>query len=101
MMNSGTHNDGKRMWLVAGQESHCQLYNIQAKVVVAENGEIPKKTGFPTREELRQRRKSERKDEIPLKRENVEEIKDEEPKAKHKKLQLIIKPLDSIQTDFG
>ena len=97
-MNSATFNDTKRMWLVAGQESHCQLYNIHAKVVVVANGEIPK--GFPTREELRQRRRSKEKKETPAKRENVEEIKSDEFKAKHKKLQLVITPADSIQTDF-
>lgn len=100
VMNSATYNDGKRMWLVAGQESHCQLYNIQSKVVVVENGEIPKKTGFP-REDLRQRIKKETREEFPTKRENVEDVKDEPSKIKHKKLQLVIKPADSIQTDFG
>ncbi|XP_011504856.1 PREDICTED: prolactin regulatory element-binding protein [Ceratosolen solmsi marchali] len=100
VMNSATHNDGKRMWLVAGQESHCQLYNIQAKVVVTENGEIPKKSSFSNKEELRQRRKNEMKEETNTKKESIEDI-NEESKAKHKKLQLIIKPSDSVQTDFG
>lgn len=101
VMNTATHNDGKRMWLVAGQESHCQLYNIQAKVVTVENGEIPKRAaGFPVREEIRQRRNSVRKDEVPQKRDGIEEIKSG-PKPKHKRLNLIIKPSDSIQTDFG
>jgi prolactin regulatory element-binding protein len=101
VMNSATHNDGKRMWLVAGQESHCQLYNIQTKVISTENGEILRKSSFPNREELKQRRKSTRNEEINAKRENIEDIRNEEFKAKHKKLQLIIKPADSVQTDFG
>ena len=101
VMNSATYNDGKRMWLVAGQESHCQLYSVQAMVVAGENGEIPKKTGFPTREELRHRRISEKSQDTPSKRENIEEIKHETSKKKHKKLILNIKPTISIQTDFG
>ncbi|KAJ8683475.1 hypothetical protein QAD02_019267 [Eretmocerus hayati] len=100
VMNSATFNDGKRVWLVAGQESHCQLYNIQTKVVVVENGEIPRRTSFSNREDLRQRRKNDKKESSPTKRESVQDIKDDSPK-KHKKLQLVMKPADSIQTDFG
>ncbi|KAL7306550.1 hypothetical protein TKK_0001242 [Trichogramma kaykai] len=100
VMNSATYNNGKKIWLVAGQESHCQLYNIQLKVVTAENGEISKKYNFPKREDLRQRRKGS-KEEPFLKRENIEDIKNDTITEKHKKLQLLIKPADSIQTDFG
>ena len=33
VMNCATFNDGKHTYLVAGQESHCQLYNVRLKVV--------------------------------------------------------------------
>lgn len=32
-MNCASFNDGKRTYLVAGQESHCQLYNVRPKVI--------------------------------------------------------------------
>lgn len=91
MMNSATHNDGKKMWLAAGQESHCQVYNIEANVIVVENGKIPKMSDDVSNgEDVRQRRR--------IRTISREEINDEEI---HKKLQLIFKPIDSTQTDFG
>lgn len=91
VMNSATHNDGKKMWLAAGQESHCQVYNIEENVVVVENGKILKKNDVSNGEDVRQRKKKNtvKKD---------DKIKDKEF---HKKLQLIFKPSDSTQTDFG
>ena len=101
VMNCATYNDGKKTWIVAGQESHCQLYNVHSRVVTLENGEIPKKSGISP-EGLRQRKKSEKSEEnIGNNAERVEEIKDSNFNFKSKKLQLIVKSMDSIQTDFG
>ncbi|XP_033209035.1 prolactin regulatory element-binding protein [Belonocnema kinseyi] len=102
VMNCATYNDGKNTWIVAGQESHCQLYSVHSRVVTLENGDIPKKSGIPNPEGLRQRKKSERSEEnIRNNAERVEEIKDTNFNVKSKKLQLIVKSMDSIQTDFG
>ncbi|XP_043287876.1 prolactin regulatory element-binding protein [Venturia canescens] len=102
VMNCASYTDGKRTWLVAGQESHCQLYNVSSKVVHVENGEIPRRNSVLEKDGLRQRRKSERettKQNQP--KEKVEEMKDSNSNLKSKKLQLVVKPADSIQTDFG
>ncbi|XP_046746071.1 prolactin regulatory element-binding protein [Diprion similis] len=108
VMNCASHNDGKRTVVVAGQESHCQLYNVNMKIITLENGEVAKGsvtgTGTATAG-LRQRRRSERDDaereKEKLKQERVEEVVDSNSNVRHKKLQLIIKPADSIQTDFS
>lgn len=73
VMNSAVYNNGKKIWLLAGQESHCQFYTVQPKVITLGNGE---------REGLRRRRQT------------IEELG-------NKGLQLILKPGDSLQTDFG
>lgn len=98
VMNCATFSDKKRSWIAAGQESHCQLYNIHSKIVTVENGEIPKKSGNLT-SGLRQRNKSE--DNSSNNCERIEEVKDSNSNLKSKRLQLIVKPMDSIQTDFG
>lgn len=94
VMNCAACNDGKRTWLAAGQESHCQLYNVTSRVVTLENGEVLKGISAVTKENLRQRKRSE-----SLENENTE-AKDDNGNIKHKKLQLILKPSTSIQTDF-
>ncbi|XP_015592368.1 prolactin regulatory element-binding protein [Cephus cinctus] len=103
VMNCTAYNDGKRTWIVAGQESHCQLYNVNTKIITVGNGEILKPAGITSKDEIRQRRKSERSGvgDAPVKNERIEEIKDNNSNVKHKRLQLLVKPADSIQTDFG
>ena len=100
-MNSAAYNNGKRIWFAVGQESHCQLYNIQTKVISLENGEILNKNSLANNDGLRKRRKSEKTNENFHNREPVEDIKGENKSTKHKKLQFVIQPADSIQTDFG
>ncbi|KAK0162474.1 hypothetical protein PV327_006249 [Microctonus hyperodae] len=105
VMNCASYNDGKRIWLVAGQESHCQLYNVKSTIVPLENGELLKNNTTNvggsnnsdglSGDKLRQRRKSERTDE------KIESLKqDDNANFRHKKLQFILQPSISIQTDF-
>lgn len=102
VMNCASFTDGRKTWLVAGQESHCQLYHVTTKVITLENGEILRANSISSRDGLRQRRKSERADEQQTQaKEKIEEVKDNNSNVKCKKLQLIVKPADSIQTDFG
>lgn len=86
-MNCATYSDPRHSYLVAGQEGHCQLYNVQT-VVVSENEENEKND-----HELR-RRKSNGiiHDEKPLKTDK---------NKNNKRLKFVIKPSDSIQTDFS
>lgn len=100
VMNCTAHNDGKRTWITAGQESHCQLYNVNTKVVTMENGEVVKETDS-AKQGLRHRKSTEKAEESNASRERIEDIKDDNSNIKTKKLQLIVKPSDSVQTDFS
>ncbi|XP_033334554.1 guanine nucleotide-exchange factor SEC12 [Megalopta genalis] len=95
VMNCTAYNNGKRTWIAAGQESHCQLYNVNTKVITVENGEVIKDTDN-AKEGLIHRKKAEGSNA----KERIEEIKDNS-NIKSKKLQLIVKPSDSVQTDFS
>lgn len=103
VMNCASHNNGKKTWVVAGQESHCQLYNVNPKLVTSENGELIKGTSATSssKDGLRHRRNSEKVEEAQSPKERTEEIKDDNSNVKSKKLQFILKPADSVQTAFG
>lgn len=102
VMNCASYNNSKKTWIVAGQESHCQLYNVNPKVVTLENGELIKgPAATASKDGLRHRRNSEKVEEVQSSKERIEEIKDDNSNVKNKKLQLILKPADSIQTAFG
>lgn len=98
VMNCTAYNDGKRTWIAAGQESHCQLYNVNSKVVTVENGEIIKGTVDGAKDSLRHRKTVDKAEENV--KERMEDIKDDNCNIKSKKLRLIVKPADSVQTDF-
>ena len=100
VMNCTTYNDQKRIWIAAGQESHCQLYNVTSKVVTTKNGEIIKGTNSTSKEGIRHRKNTDKVEETITPEERIEEIKDDNSNIKSKKLQLIVKPADSVQTDF-
>ncbi|XP_032668605.1 prolactin regulatory element-binding protein [Odontomachus brunneus] len=104
VMNCASHTNGKKTWIVAGQESHCQLYNVNSKIVTSENGELikgPATTATMNKDGLRHRRNSEKVDEAQSQNKRTEEVKDDNSNVKSKKLQLILKPADSVQTAFG
>ncbi|XP_057329601.1 prolactin regulatory element-binding protein [Microplitis mediator] len=106
VMNCAAFNDGKKTLLVAGQESHCQLYNVIPRVVAVENGEVVAGINHNSKDNensLRQRKLNEKKQDTKTKLgdEKVENIQDNNYNVKHKKLQLILKPSTSIQTDFS
>lgn len=54
VMNSSTYSDGKHTYLVAGQESHCQLYNVNSILVTDE--EIKGNNSHPINSNARQRK---------------------------------------------
>lgn len=85
VMNCATYNSGKKLWVVAGQESHCQLYSVTSKVSYVKNGDVTS-----NKDNVRQRRTSKQLDNQKV--EKVEENR--------KKLNLVIKPTVSVQTDF-
>lgn len=95
VMNCATYNDGKKNWLAAGQESHCQLYNVKSRVVTLENGTNINTT---TKENLRQRKKhnnNNNDDSNNLLKDKIN------TNINNKRLQLILEPSTSIKTDFS
>lgn len=81
-MNCSVFSDNKHCYLVAGQESHCQLYNVNSVLVT---------------------------DEVETLTNNHVEVRERKPKAKQKTdnnknvkktLKFVINPSDSVQTDF-
>lgn len=79
-MNCAAFSDSKHSYLVAGQESHCQLYHVESVLI---NEEVVENIGHES--EVRHRKG---KDKVIDKNRNS------------KKLRFIIKPTDSVQTDF-
>ncbi|KAJ3654380.1 hypothetical protein Zmor_013571 [Zophobas morio] len=84
VMNCSTHCDNKHSYLVAGQESHLQLYNV-GSVLVTEEDEI-ETIGHNHANDVKQR-KAKNKQKTDNNRNS-------------KRLKFVIKPSDSVQTDF-
>lgn len=85
VMNCSVFNNSKHCYLVAGQESHCQLYHVNSLLVTDE----PKvETLDNNHTEVR-----DRKQKVKQKTDNNKNVK--------KTLKFIIKPSDSVQTDFN
>ncbi|KAL2715849.1 prolactin regulatory element-binding protein isoform X1 [Vespula squamosa] len=101
VMNCATYNNEKRSWILAGQENHCQLYNVNTKIINVENGEVIKKVGNITKDNIRNRKVNDKIEEEQTMKGKVQELKNDNYNIKCKKLQLIIKPIDSVQTDFS
>lgn len=79
--------DGKHTYLVAGQESHCQLYNVNTEFVTQQNGEV-ETIGNEHKDNSEVRaRKSKTKGNI-------------DNKYNKKRLKFVLSPSDSVQTDF-
>lgn len=94
-MNCAVSNDGRRSFLVAGQESHCQLYHVNMSVVDDTNDSSTKTK--ETEDSVRNRKNG-------RKQSGVEEIPSvptkENINSDSKRIEFEIKPGDSIQTDF-
>ncbi|XP_022918698.1 guanine nucleotide-exchange factor SEC12 [Onthophagus taurus] len=84
VMNCATYSDSRHSYLVAGQESHCQLYRVKSELKSGE--EVIETIGDDTT--LRNRK------EKTIKKEEV-------PNGLNKKLTFAFKAADSIQTDYN
>ncbi|XP_055713448.1 prolactin regulatory element-binding protein [Phlebotomus papatasi] len=93
VMNCAVRSDGRRSFLVAGQESHCQMYHVNTKVIDESTGSG--KEGETEKTTVRQRRTSTRQSQNS----GVEDIPPER-KMSFRRLSFDIKPGDSVQTDF-
>lgn len=88
-MNCASYSDSKHSYLVAGQEGHCQLYNVQS-LVVTETNEDEKHENDNLRRRRTSSSSSSHKNGIKV-----------DNNKNSKKLTFVIKPADSIQTDFS
>lgn len=85
VMVSAAYSDSKHSYLVAGQESYCQLYKV-GSVIVHEDEEI--ETVGSNDNNVRQRK-------------NKNEFKNNNNSKMKKKLKFVIKADDSVKTDFS
>jgi len=108
VMNCACVSTSKKTYLVAGQESHCQLYLVTSEIVarkrnISTSNELhPRKEGGVRR---RTTSKSKSTSEDPLPKTSGDGIKTEDNKeskdGSDRHLEFHIKPADSIQTDFS
>lgn len=101
VMNCACYSNDRHTYLVAGQESHCQLYNVNIEVVEKTECETVPSSSEQESGELRKRQKSKRKSSLSVgdadsKNENLDRNSNS---ARLFKFQ--IKPSDSVQTDFS
>lgn len=99
VMNCAVTSDGRRSYLVAGQESHCQLYHVNTKIVdedEAAAADSSKKEDQPST--LRHRKGSSAKPSSGV--ESVVPDARTDANANSKQIRFEIKSSDSIQTDF-
>ena len=82
VMNCSVYSNAKHSYLVAGQESHCQLYNVQT-IIINENVET-----IETDKEVGKWKLS-----INKKNGSIINI--------NKRLKFVLRPIDSIQTDYS
>ncbi|XP_075212300.1 guanine nucleotide-exchange factor SEC12 isoform X2 [Lycorma delicatula] len=100
VMNCACYNNDKHTYLVAGQESHCQLYNVNIDVVdKPETESKPSNSGDSG--ELRKRQKSRRKDSSSKASDDSKGDNVDKNSNTVRDFKFYIKPSDSIQTDFS
>uniref|UniRef100_A0A1B6LG88 Uncharacterized protein n=3 Tax=Graphocephala atropunctata TaxID=36148 RepID=A0A1B6LG88_9HEMI len=106
VMNCASLNTHKKIFLVAGQESHCQLYMVTSEIVSRKRNTSTSVSSEPSQKKdgtVRRRTTSKSKS-------TSEEPSPPKPSVQHDKvdsasskrhLEFQIKPSDSIQTDFS
>ncbi|CAH0556828.1 unnamed protein product [Brassicogethes aeneus] len=85
VMNCSSYSNSKHSYLVAGQESHCQLYSVDSVLV---------------RDEDNVENVGENHTEVRQRKAKPKEQTDNNRNVK-KRLKFNIKPMDSVQTDFN
>lgn len=102
VMNFAVKNSERRSYLLAGQESHCQMYFVNPRIVIdGEEGEAKKKPApveRPNENGVRRRggQQSGVEDLANGRRASLED----DTKAFKKRIRFDIKAADAIQTDF-
>ncbi|XP_069698458.1 guanine nucleotide-exchange factor SEC12 [Periplaneta americana] len=100
VMNCASHNNGRHTFLLAGQESHCQLYNVKMEILDPESGDnVIKSNDVGNDSGVRQRSKKSSVSDSEDTQEAKEKV--DGNSNSYKRLKFLIKPSDSIQTDFS
>lgn len=90
VMNCSSYSNSKHTYLVAGQESHCQLYHVQDQIIDEDfDDEMEKIETVGHKNGVKHRKNSSKSD---TNRNNL---------GINKRLSFVIKSGDSVQTDFG
>lgn len=108
VMNCAVTTDGRRSYLVAGQESHCQLYHLSTSIVdeeeAAKSNEDTQPNGVSS---LRNRRNSAKPSGVEHIRRNSSHIPNSSPSNSTpdlnrnvRRIRFEIQTSDSVQTDF-
>lgn len=97
VMNCSAVNLNRHLYLVAGQETHCQLYNVNFKIVNASELRRGSVKAENINNYLRKRRNTLSKD----KEEDSSKKDTNSNNYSEKRINFEIRPADSIQTDFG
>lgn len=99
-MNCAVQNDKRRVFIVAGQESHCQQYLLNIKVE-DENETIHRKAAASAKKDedegLRQRKGSQKTSGV----ENIQDKQTRSNNSSNRHIKFEVKTGDSIQTDFA
>lgn len=100
-MNCSAVNMKRHLYLVAGQETHCQLYNVNLKLVNASELRRGSVKAENANSFLRKRRNthSKEKEEDSSKKDTNSNI--DTNNYSEKRINFEIRAADSIQTDFG
>lgn len=111
-MNCAVRNVGNNSYLVAGQESHCQLYHVNVKIdnfdTMPENGRIETlkpllgRKGSATMDELNLRQRKTSHDSAGIRRQSKSKVhsNSDSNKNENRCIRFDIKAGDLTQTDF-
>ncbi|XP_053958496.1 prolactin regulatory element-binding protein isoform X3 [Anastrepha obliqua] len=97
VMNFAVRNDGRRSYLCAGQESHCQLYFVNPRIVYEGQDEA---TATGTEEKRQKGPQGSGVQDLPNGHAMGASKKDADKNANLKRIRFDIKACDSVQTDF-
>ncbi|XP_054742453.1 prolactin regulatory element-binding protein isoform X2 [Anastrepha obliqua] len=99
VMNFAVRNDGRRSYLCAGQESHCQLYFVNPRIVYEGQDEATATGTEEKRQKVAGPQGSGVQD-LPNGHAMGASKKDADKNANLKRIRFDIKACDSVQTDF-
>ncbi|XP_039278992.1 prolactin regulatory element-binding protein [Nilaparvata lugens] len=101
VMNCACHSTSKRMYLVAGQESHCQLYNVNVDIVEDDDSRNVSPEDEANNSSVRRRRTLSKSENGNSKSNHSKSNKVDSSKDIQRRLRFNLKPDESVQSDFS